>query len=64
LIHATDHFEGHSFDSDYNLFEYAAGMVQSRSFHVNKENFITGEIMEGKAAHPATSLLFGKLIST
>lgn len=39
-------------------------MVQSRSFHVNKENFITGETVEGEAAHPTASLLVGILNTT
>ena len=56
LLH-TGQFHSHSFDSDYDAFEYAAGMVQSRSFHVNMENFITGETLEGEAAHTTTSLL-------
>ena len=34
----------------YEAFEYAAGMVQSRSFSINTENFITGESTEGRAA--------------
>ena len=34
----------------YETFEYAAGMVQSRSFSINQENFITGESIEGRAA--------------
>ena len=33
--------------ADYAAFEYAAGMVQSRSFHLNEENFLTGESVEG-----------------
>ena len=32
----------------YEAFEYAAGMVQSRTFSINKENFITGESTEGR----------------
>ena len=35
---------------EYENFEYAAGMVQSRSFSINQENFITGESTEGGAA--------------
>ena len=57
VLHTSGHFHGHTFDSDYDAFEYAAGMVQSRSFHVNMENFITGETLEGEAAHTTTSLL-------
>ncbi len=34
----------------YEAFEYAAGMVQSRSFSINTENFVTGESTEGGAA--------------
>ena len=33
--------------ADYAAFEYAAGMVQSRSFRLNEENFLTGESVEG-----------------
>ncbi|CAK0782750.1 hypothetical protein CVIRNUC_005945 [Coccomyxa viridis] len=34
--------------ADYAAFEHAAGMVQSRSFRLNEENFLTGEAVEGK----------------
>ena len=33
--------------ADYAAFEHAAGMVQSRSFRLNEENFLTGESVEG-----------------
>ena len=33
--------------ADYAAFEHAAGMVQSRSFRLNEENFLTGEAVEG-----------------
>ena len=64
LLHSSGHSYGHNFDSNYDAFEYAAGMVQSRSFHVNKENFITGETVEGEAAHTTASLLVGSLNTT
>ncbi len=40
----------------YEAFEYAAGMVQSRSFSINEENFITGESTEGRAASLPTCI--------
>ncbi len=33
----------------YDAFVHAAGMVQSRAFHMKKENWITGEDEDGKA---------------
>ena len=33
--------------ADYAAFEHAAGMVQSRSFRLNEDNFLTGESVEG-----------------
>ena len=32
-------------------FQYAAGMVQSRSFHIRSHNWITGERTEGETAY-------------
>lgn len=42
---------------DYDRFEYAAGMVQSRSFRINQENFITGESIEGGALSHIEAIL-------
>lgn len=37
---------------DFEAFVYAAGMVQSRAFHMKKENWITGEAVEGEMHTP------------
>lgn len=37
----------------YEAFVRAAGLVQSRSFHVNTENWLTGQCTEGGTSAPA-----------
>ena len=37
----------------FEAFVRAAGLVQSRSFHVNAENWLTGESTEGATPGPA-----------
>ena len=45
----------------YEAFVHAAGLVQSRSFHVNADNWLTGETTEGAAPGPPTSMRQGLL---
>ena len=44
----------------YEAFMRAAGLVQSRSFHVNTENWLTGQRTEGGSPGPAMA---GELVS-
>jgi hypothetical protein len=43
--------------SSLNAFVYAAGMVQSRTFHIQQDNWITGQSSEGRCILKGQTLL-------